>query len=246
MTIYSLDVCNPFPIWNQSVFPCPVLTVSSWPAYRFLKRQVRWSGIPIPWRIFQFVVIHTVKGFGIVNKAEVDAFLELSCILHDPVDVDNLISGSSAFSKSSLSIWKFLVHVQLKSSLKDFEHYHASLWNELKNLPANSGDSGDMGSIPGSGISLGVGNVNPLQCFCLENSMGREAWWAKRSVELQKCQPWLSNSHTQQSFFFFLASLVAQNLPAMWETWVQSLGWKILWRREWLPTPVFLPGESHG
>ena len=62
-----------FPIWNQSVVPCPVLTVASWPAYRFLKRQVRLSGIPI--RIFQFIVIHTVKGFGIVNKAEIDVFV---------------------------------------------------------------------------------------------------------------------------------------------------------------------------
>ena len=75
----------------------------------------------------QFVVIHTVKGFGIVNKAEVDVFLELSCFFDDPADVGNLISGSSAFSKYSLNIWKFLVHVLLKPSLKDFEHYFASL-----------------------------------------------------------------------------------------------------------------------
>ena len=68
---------TPFPIWNQSLVPCPVLTVASWPAYRFLKRQVTWSGIPISFRIFQFVVIHTAKGFGIVNKAEIDIFLEL-------------------------------------------------------------------------------------------------------------------------------------------------------------------------
>ena len=61
---------TPFPIWNQSVVPCPALTVTSWPAYRFLRRQVRWSGMPISWRIFQFVVIHIVKGFGIVNKAK--------------------------------------------------------------------------------------------------------------------------------------------------------------------------------
>ena len=74
---------TPFPIWNQSVVPCPVLTVASWPAYRFLRRQVRWCGIPNSWRIFQFVVIHTVKGFGVVNKAEVDVFLELSCFLDD-------------------------------------------------------------------------------------------------------------------------------------------------------------------
>ena len=78
-------------------------------------------------RIFQFVVIHTVKGFGIVNKAEVDVFLELSCFFYDPADVGNLISGSSAFSKSSLNIWKFSVHVLLKPSLKDFEHDLASM-----------------------------------------------------------------------------------------------------------------------
>ena len=77
----------------------------------------------------QFVVIHTVKGFGVVNKAE-DVFLELSCFFDDPADVDNLISGSSAFSKSSLNIWKSSVHKLLKPSLKDFEHYLASLWDE--------------------------------------------------------------------------------------------------------------------
>ena len=69
----------------------------------------------------QFVVIYTVKGFGIVNKAEVDVFLELSCFFHDPADVGNLISGSSAFSKFSLNIWKFMVHVLLKPSLENFE-----------------------------------------------------------------------------------------------------------------------------
>ena len=70
-----------FPIRNQSVVPCPVLTVASSPAYRFLKRQVRWSGIPISFRIFQFVVIYTVKAFGIVNKAEIDVFLEIQWML---------------------------------------------------------------------------------------------------------------------------------------------------------------------
>ena len=74
-----------------------------------------------------FVVIHTVKGFGIVNKAEEDVFLELSCFFHDPVDVGNLISGSSAFSKFSLDIQKFFVHVLLKPSLENFEHYFTSM-----------------------------------------------------------------------------------------------------------------------
>ena len=77
----------------------------------------------------QFVVTHTVKGFGIVNKAEVDVFLELSCFFCDPTDVGNLISGSSAFSKSTLYIWSFSVHVLLKSRLKDFDHYLASMRN---------------------------------------------------------------------------------------------------------------------
>ena len=78
----------------------------------------------------QFVVIHTVKGFGVVKKAEVDVFLELSCFFCESADVGNLISGSSAFSKSSLNIWKFTVHVLLKSGLENFEHYFPSVWNE--------------------------------------------------------------------------------------------------------------------
>ena len=73
------------------------------------------------------VVIHTVKGFGIVNKAEIDVFLEISCYFDDALDVGNLISGSSAFSKSSLNIWKFMVHVLLKPGLENFEHYFASV-----------------------------------------------------------------------------------------------------------------------
>ena len=82
------------------------------------------------WNFPQFVVIHTVKGFGIVNKAEVDVFLELSCFFHDPADVGNLNSGSSAFSKTSLNIWKFTVHVLLKPGLENFEHYLTSVWDE--------------------------------------------------------------------------------------------------------------------
>ena len=74
----------------------------------------------------QIVVIHTVKGFGIVNKAEVDVFLEVSCFSDDPTDVGNLISGSSVFSKSSLNIWKFLVYILLKPHLENIDHYFAS------------------------------------------------------------------------------------------------------------------------
>ena len=75
----------------------------------------------------QFSVIHTLKGFGIVNKAEGEVFLELSCFFNDPMDVGNLISGSSAFSKTNLNIWKFTVHVFLKPGLENFEHYFTSM-----------------------------------------------------------------------------------------------------------------------
>ena len=116
---------TPFPIWNQFVVPCPVLTVASWPAQE--AGQVVWHS-----HLFQnfpqFVMIHTVKGFGIVNKA--DVFLEISCFFNDPTDVGNLISGSSALSKSSLNIWKFTVHVLLKPGLENFEYYFASMWDE--------------------------------------------------------------------------------------------------------------------
>ena len=78
----------------------------------------------------QFIVIHTVEGFGIVNKAEIEVFLETSCFFDDPADVDNLICGSSAFSKTSLNIWKFTVHVLLKPGLENFEHYFARTWDE--------------------------------------------------------------------------------------------------------------------
>ena len=121
---------TPFPIWNQSVVPCQVLTAASWSSYRFLRKQVRWSVFPISENFLQFVVIHTVKGFGVVNKGEVDVFLEFSCFFDDPNDVGNLISRFSAFSKSSLNIWKFLAYVLLKPSLENLEYYFASIWDE--------------------------------------------------------------------------------------------------------------------
>ena len=85
------------------------------------------NGISISLRIFQFVVTHEVKGFGIVNKAKIDVFPELSCFFDDPADGGNLISGSSAFPKCSLNICKFTVHILLKSGLENFEHYLTSM-----------------------------------------------------------------------------------------------------------------------
>ena len=118
-----------FPSWNQSFVPCLVLTVASWRTYGFLRRRVRWFGIPISWRIFHSLLWST-QSKTLVNEAEIDVFLEFSCFFYDPVDVGNFIAGSSAFSKSSLNIWKFSVHILLKPSLENFEHYSASMWDE--------------------------------------------------------------------------------------------------------------------
>ena len=116
MTTYSL------PIWNQSVVPCLVLLVLDL-HIGFSRGRYSYLSQNFP----QFIVIHTVKGFGIVNKLEIDVFLELSCFFHDPADVGNLISGSSAFSKTSLNIWKLTVHVLLKPGLENFEHNSTSV-----------------------------------------------------------------------------------------------------------------------
>ena len=124
---------TPFPIWNQSLVPCPVLTVASWPAYRFLRRQVKWSGTPNSWRFFHILLWSKVKVFGIINKAEVDVFLELSCSFKEPMDIGNLISGSFSLSKSSLNICKFMAHVLLKPGLENFEHCF-SRWVRLVKL----------------------------------------------------------------------------------------------------------------
>ena len=105
---------TPFPILNQFIVPRPVLTVASWPAYRFCRRQVKWSDIPIFLKIFYNLLwCSTVKGFNVVNEAEVDVLLKFSC-----------------FSKSSLNVCKFLVHVLLNPGLENFEHYFASVWDE--------------------------------------------------------------------------------------------------------------------
>ena len=121
--------CTHFPIWNQSIVPCLILTPASWHAYKFLRRQVRWSGIPIFLRIFHSDP-HSQRLYHINWSRNKCFFLEFLCFFKDPADVGNLIFGSSAFLKSSLYNWKFYVHVLLKHRLKDFEHYLASMWNE--------------------------------------------------------------------------------------------------------------------
>ena len=124
---------TPFPIWNQSIALCPVLTATIGPTYRFLRKQVRWSGIS-SLEQFSTVCCDPHKDFSVVNEGEVDAFLDFSCFFYDPMDFGNLISGSSAFSKSSLSIWKFLVHILLKPSLENFEHcFECVEWVQLCN-----------------------------------------------------------------------------------------------------------------
>ena len=122
----------PFPILNQSVIPCLILTVASWPAYRFFQETGKvWLVFPLFKNFPQFVVTQTVKGFSVVNEAEKTFFFWNSlAFFNDPTNIDNLISGSSAFSKSSLYIWKFLVYVPLKPSLKECEHYLPSMLNK--------------------------------------------------------------------------------------------------------------------
>ena len=117
MTIYSLDVL-------LFLFGTSLLFLSSSHCCLLTCIQISQEAGQVVWyshllkNFPQFIVIHRVKGFGIVNKAEVDVFLEISCFFHDPADVGNLISGPSAFSKSSLNIWKFSVHLLLKSEIK--------------------------------------------------------------------------------------------------------------------------------
>ena len=129
MTTYSLDVFLP----NLE----PVCCSMSGSICCFLTcRQISQGAGQVVWHshLFKnlphFVVIHTVKGFGIVNKAEVDVFLEFSCFFYDATDFGSLISGSSTFSKSSLNTWRFSVHLLLKPGLENFEHYFASLWDD--------------------------------------------------------------------------------------------------------------------
>ena len=117
-------ILNIHTMWKQHIHEYGNVSHMPAPPLYFESRYLVFKNFP------QFVVIHTVKGFGIVNKAEIDVFLDFSWFFCDPIDVGNLISGSSAFSKSSLNFWKFSVHTLLKPGLENFEHYFASEWDE--------------------------------------------------------------------------------------------------------------------
>ena len=123
MPVYALTYSFP----NFESVHCPMSgPVSFLLAYRFLRMKVGCFGILISLRIFQFAMIHTDKGFSVVDETELDVFLNFPCFLYNPANVDNLISSSSSFSKSSLDIWKFLVRIMLKPNMQDFKHdfYH--------------------------------------------------------------------------------------------------------------------------
>ena len=133
MTKYSLNVLRSLfgtslLFHVQSVVPTSLLL----PDLHTSFSRGRSGGLVFP-SLSEFSTVYCdthIKGFGIVNEAEIDVFLELSCFFHDPADVGNLISGSSAFSKTSLKVWKFMVHVLLKPGLENFEHYFTSVWDE--------------------------------------------------------------------------------------------------------------------
>ena len=195
---------TPFPIWNQSVVPCPVLTVASWPAYRFLRRQVRWAGIPISWWKFSTVCCHP-HCFGIVNKAKVDVFLELSCFFNDPTDVSNLISGSSAFSKSSLNLWKFTVHVLWKPGLENFDLYFTSKWDDRNCVV--------VWAFLGICLSLGLDGNWPFPVL-----------WPLLSFQI--CWHIECSSFTSSSFMIWSRSTgIASPLLALFEWWFLSPTW---------------------
>ena len=126
-----MQFCHtPFPFLNQSVVSCLVLTFGSCTAYKVSQEtgKVVWYSYLL--KNFPQFMIHTVKGFSIVNEAEADVFLEFFSFFYDPTDIHNLISGSSVFLKSSLNIWKFMVHILLKPGLENFEHYFTSVWDK--------------------------------------------------------------------------------------------------------------------
>ena len=120
---------TPFLIWNQTVSPCLLLNCCFLTCIQ-ISQQAGQVVLVFPSLEFSTVCCDLHKGFGVINKAEVDVFLVFSCFFDDPTDIGYLISGSSAFSKSILKIWKFMVHILLKPGLENFERYFASVWDE--------------------------------------------------------------------------------------------------------------------
>ena len=194
----------------------------------------------------QFIVIHTVKGFSVVNKAEVDVFLELSRFFYDPTDVGNLISGSSSFSKSTLNIWKFSVHILLKPRLGNFEHYFASVWvSESHSVVSKSLPPHGLYSPWNSpGQYTGVGSLSLLQvasiwdeCSCvvvwtfLEKELATHssihAWkipWTEEPSRLQSMgsqrvgRDWATHTH----FWTFFG------IAFLWD-WNENWPFPVLW-----------------
>ena len=155
-------------------------------------------------------MIHTVKGFSIVNEAEVDVFLELSCFFDDPVDVGNLISGSSAFSKSSLNIWKIMVHILLKPGLENFEHSLTSVWDES--------NCAVVWAFFGSAFLWDWNENWPFPVLWpLLSFLHLLAYWVQH---FHNCR-----EHQWKTWASFVAQLV-KNRPAIQETRVRSLGWE--------------------
>ena len=120
--------CTPFTIWNQSVVPCPVLTVASWPTYRFLRKQVRWSGIPLCWRIFHSLLWSHSQWLWLSQWSR--CFSEILLLFLWSSRCWQFDIWFLCFSNPSLSIWKFSIHLLLKSSLEKFQHYFTNIWDD--------------------------------------------------------------------------------------------------------------------
>ena len=219
----------------------------------------------------QVVVIYTVKGIGIVNKAEIDVFLELPCFFDDPADVGNLISGSSAFSKTSLNTCKFMIHVLLKPGLENLKHYFTSVWDKCNCAVVWAffgitflWDWNENWPFPVLWPGKLLGWVFQIfwhvECSTCTASSFR-IWNSSTGIPspplaflvvmLPKTHLTLHSrmSGSRWMIVHYRASLVAQvikSLPALRETWVLFLVWENPLEKKWQPTPVFWPGKTHG
>ena len=168
-------------------------------------------------------MIHTVRGLNVVSEAAVDVFLEFSCFFYDPMDVGNLISGSSAFSKSSLNIWNFSVHVLLKPTLENFEHYFASVWDEHNCVV--------VWSFFGIAFLWDLNESWPFPMKTDSDVVERHIWSRIPSLSLTACVS--------------LDKLLWFWLPGFHGVYLRGRRYERR-RRQWHPTPVLLPRKSHG